>query len=257
MGMDPSGPVRFDPGQVVVQPVRLPDADETPPPRRSGRLRVPAALLGGPGQRSRSEARGSSEKLVQVSRPQSVPRGGVEKRDRNDWRVLDAQFEAWRGEFGPWTVEGCVDVKRLNAHAWAGKEEDFSVREDVMVQGLAGRQVYANPIFETPFMMNLFRHCNRELEKGVAGTSLCIVIPEFFWDMPSAHGVLARWHVLDTVPKGSQLFSTPDGYVGATRWDTFLVGREECVKKKKNEGNVNTVLLGLEKEMERLVLTEK
>jgi hypothetical protein len=226
--MEPAGPVRVDLGTVVQQPARAPD--ESPLPRRSGRLQKSAALVGGSERQPRSETRSSSEKLVQVSRPKSVPRGGVEKRDRNDWRVLDGKFEAWRRDFGPWTVEGCVDVKRLNAHAWEGKEVDYSVEEDLLVQDLAGRQVYANPVFETPFLMNLFRHCNGEMAKGVAGTSLCIVIPEFFWDIPSAQGVLARWQVLDTVPKGSQLFLTPDGYVGATRWDTFLVGRGECEK---------------------------
>ena len=122
-------------------------------------------------------------------------------------------FAGIEAKVGPFTLDGCADVKGHNAHKWSFCSKAKSVLE----RSLAGERVWLNPPFNESFVEALVRHYQRCKAASPANTAATLVLP--LWAHAKWWRLLRGWQWLRHYPRGSNLFSAPAAEAGGQRRD--------------------------------------
>ena len=122
-------------------------------------------------------------------------------------------FADIEAEVGPFTLDGCADVKGHNAHKWSFCSKAKSVLE----RSLAGERVWLNPPFNESFVEALVRHYQQCKAASPANTAAALVLP--LWAHAKWWRLLRGWQWLRHYPRGSNLFSAPAAEAGGQRRD--------------------------------------
>ena len=149
--------------------------------------------------------------------------------DDQDWMMRRDAVVALDEEFGPFSVDGAVDIYRANAQF----STSWSALEDCRRMPFHSKRVYINPPFSGSVIEEVLEHflvCKHECP---VGTAAIFILPEWqqrpFWDTlirhPHIFRVVRRWEA------GSNLFTSPvpahrgtgREYRGATRWPVVAV----------------------------------
>jgi hypothetical protein len=149
--------------------------------------------------------------------------------DDQDWMLRRDLVMALDADYGPFSVDGAVDIYRANAHFSAS----WSAMEDCRRMSFHAKRVYINPPFSGLLIEEVLEHFLTCKYECPVGTAAMFILPEWrqrpFWDILARHPhvfrVVRRWGA------GSDLFTSPvpahrgtgREYRGATQWPVIAV----------------------------------
>ena len=148
-------------------------------------------------------------------------RQAVASRDDQDWKLVDHLWQSIDEEFGPFTLDACVDPDHANSFCL----ESWSATEDARKGNFHGFNAWGNPPFR--YMLDILRRFLQCKVEHPNGTAACFLIP--VWEESATKPVHPAYklvtghptifHKIRRFEPGEVLFSAPSDFGGGrTIW---------------------------------------